>query len=323
MAENDVDFYKILGVSKKASEEEIKAAYRKLARKYHPDVNKSPGAEDKFKQISMAYEVLSNKDKRAEYDQIREASTRSNSAANGGWSSSRQTGGSYYNGSTRSMNDFLSSLFGDRGFGFYDVDGSSIFDTDFDGNRTGFASREQADLHCHLAIDFKTAVEGARNVSLEVNGKTIKVNIPAGLSTGKTLVIKGKGKKLGNGLTGDLLVTVTVEPDKSGVWSIDGLDLKRDLPVTVTELLLCKTVKVTAWGGKTISVKIPSSAHPGSSLRITGYGIKTKKQVGDLVCKLVLVKPDITDSKIRKALEELDSLDKDSMITSARQRDRG
>lgn len=323
MEENDVDLYKTLGVSKTASEQEIKSAYKKLARKYHPDVNKSPGAEDKFKQISMAYEVLSNKDKRAEYDQIREASTRSNNTANGGWSSNRQTGGSYYEGSTRSMNDFLSSLFGDRGFGFYDVDGSSIFDTGFDGNRTGFSSREQADLHCHLAIDFKTAVEGARNVSLEVNGETIKVNIPAGLSTGKTLEIKGKGRKRDDGSNGDLLVTVAVEPDHTGVWSLDGLDLKRDLAVTITELLLHKTVKVTAWGGKTITVKIPANARPGSSLRVKGYGVKTGKHTGDLVCKLVLVDSDVTDPKVKKVLEKLDSVDKNAVIIAARQRARG
>ena len=320
MEENDVDFYKTLGVSKTASEQEIKSAYKKLARKYHPDVNKSPGAEDKFKQISMAYEVLSNKDKRAEYDQIRESSTNQGGAFNGGWSSGSQPGGgySYHDGSTRSMNDFLASMFGGRGFGFYDVDGSDIFSTGFNGKRVGFS---HGDMQCQMAIDFKTAVEGAKNVSLKVDGKTVKVNIPAGLSTGKTMEIKGKGRKLNDGSNGDLLVTVSVEPDPSGVWSLDGLDLKRDLPVTVDELLLCKTVKVATWGGKLISVKIPASARPGSSLRVKGYGVNTGKRTGDLVCKLALVSPDTTDPKIRKTLEELGSMDKNTASIVAHQRE--
>lgn len=322
MEENDVDLYKTLGVSKTASEQEIKSAYKKLARKYHPDVNKSPGAEDKFKQISMAYEVLSNKDKRAEYDQIRESSAHQSGAFNGGWSSGSQPGGgySYHGGSTRSMNDFLASMFGGRGFGFYDVDGSDIFSTGFDGKRAGHS---QGDIQCQMSIDFKTAVEGAKSVSLKVDCKTVKVNIPAGLSTGKTLEIKGKGRKRDDGSNGDLLVTVAVEPDHTGVWSLDGLDLKRDLAVTVTELLLHRTVKVTAWGGKTITVKIPANARPGSSLRVKGYGVKTGKHTGDLVCKLVLVDSDVTDPKVKKALEELDAVDKNAAIIAARQRARG
>ena len=319
MAENDVDLYKTLGVSKTASEQEIKSAYKKLARKYHPDVNKSHEAEDRFKQISMAYEVLSNKDKRAEYDQIRESSAHQGGAFNDGWSSGRQPGGySYHGGSTRSMNDFLASMFGGRGFGFYDVDGSDIFSTGFNGKRAGHS---QGDIRCQTSIDFKTAVEGAKNVNLKVDGKTVKVNIPAGLSTGKTMEIKGKGRKLNDGSNGDLLVTVSVEPDPSGVWSLDGLDLKRDLPVTVDELLLCKTVKVATWGGRLISVKIPASARPGSSLRVKGYGVNTGKRTGDLVCKLALVSPDTTDPKIRKTLEELGSLDKNTASIVAHQRE--
>ena len=242
MAENEwlsKDFYKVLGVSKDASDDDIKKAYRKLARKYHPDVNKTKEAEEKFKDISEAYDVLSKKEDRQKYDAIRQF----------GMGGARFAGGSGAGGFDASgFSDIFGSMFGQGAggnpnlndifsmFGGAAGQGAGGYGQQAYGNAGGYGYEEAPrpengeDRNSNISLTLRQAVKGA-TVSLSVDGKKFKAHVPAGVKDGQKIKLAGKGKPgINGGKAGDLYLHVTVNPDST--FSMRGRDIVMNLPVT-------------------------------------------------------------------------------------------
>ena len=262
MAEKD--YYEILGVKKTASDDEIKKAYRTLAKKYHPDKNKgNKEAENKFKEISEAYAVLSDKEKREQYDRLgREAfSFGGAGGANpfAGFDFSqftdrvRRAGGGRRSTSTGGFTDIFSDLFSGGGF----EEGPS---------RGG-------DIEAELTIGFREAVLGA-TMDLTVNGSRIKVKIPEGVSDGQRIRLRGKGAPGGmGGQAGDLNVLVHVKSHP--FYERRGDDIHIDLPITVGEAIHGAEVEVPTIHGP-VRARIPPGTQGGQTFRLRGKGVKKK-----------------------------------------------
>ncbi|MDQ6803162.1 MAG: J domain-containing protein [Acidobacteriota bacterium] len=265
MAEKD--YYEILGVKKTATEEEIKKSYRTLAKKYHPDKNKgNKEAENKFKEMSEAYAVLSDKEKRDQYDRLgREAF--SFGGAGGGqnpfagfdfsqFGGARARTGRRSSGGPAGFTDIFSDLFGSGG-------GIEFEET---------PSRGQ-DINAELTIGFREAVTGA-TMDLTVNGNHIKVKIPEGVANGQTIRLRGKGGPGGRGSPpGDLNVLVHVTPHP--FFERRGDDIHINLPVTVGEAIRGAEVEVPTIRGD-VRAKIPAHTPAGRTFRLTGKGVKKK-----------------------------------------------
>ncbi|MFT8788079.1 MAG: DnaJ C-terminal domain-containing protein [Bifidobacterium psychraerophilum] len=322
MAENEwlnKDFYKVLGVSKDASEAEITKAYRKLARQYHPDLNKGAAAEEKFKDISEAYDVLRNKEQRQKYDAIRQF----------GMGGARFAGGSGQSGfDANSFQDIFGSMFGgaSEGQGSSRVrfstssggqpDFSDIFSS-FSGagngsSRAGFQrSQEQPkamkgeDRSSSITLTFRQAVKGA-TVSLSVGGTKFKTHIPAGVRDGQKIRLSGKGHKgRFGGANGDLYLSVKVK--ESERFTLDGLDLVMDLPVTVAEAGAGAKVEALDIDGENISIKVPAGTSSGTRIRVSGKGVHGAKGKGDLVARVQIMLPHKLTLKQKKLLHEFDN----------------
>ncbi|GAA1585171.1 DnaJ C-terminal domain-containing protein [Leucobacter aridicollis] len=289
----DKDFYRTLGVSKDADDAELKKVYRKLARKYHPDSN--PGdtaAEAKFKEISEAYSVLSDKEQRSEYDQIRAM------GAGGARFTSGGQGG-------QGFEDVFGGMFGGGHGGRntqYTFQQGGGYDDLF--NMFGGAPRgpqKGRDVKASTTIDFETAVSGD-TVTLQTSTGNVKVKIPAGVSNGQKIRLRGKGEQGPPGTpAGDLLLTVTVR--KHPVFERDGLNLKLKLPVTFTEATLGATVEVPTLGGDTVKLKVQPGTPSGRVLRVKGRGVKTSKGTGDLLAEIQVAVPSHLSDAAREALE--------------------
>jgi molecular chaperone DnaJ len=288
------DFYKELGVEKSADDATIKKAYRKLARKYHPDQN--PGdnaAEAKFKSVSEAYSVLSDKSQRSEYDQIRSyagGGPRFMPGAGGGASAEDLFGG-MFGGSSRPRSSSRGSFAGmnlDDLFGY----GGSSFDSQFNRyedqirNQSGGRPRARMDqpgesINAEVTLPFRTAVEGD-TVELTVAGKNVKVRIPAGIKDGGTLRVPGKGyASPGTGPKGDLNLTVNVT--KHPVYSMQGRNLKINVPVTFAEAAAGATIDIPKIDGSSVKLKIAPGTPTGRTMRVKDAGVKTAQGTGDLL----------------------------------------
>jgi DnaJ-class molecular chaperone len=262
MAEKD--YYEILGVKKSATEEEIKKAYRSLAKKYHPDRNKgNKEAENKFKGISEAYTVLSDKEKREQYDRLgREAFNFGAGGANpyAGFDFSQFANRARRGGGRRAgpggFTDIFSDLFGGGG------------GINFEG-----AAARGNDINAELTIGFRDAVLGA-TMDLTVNGSHIKVKIPEGVADGQTIRLRGKGSpaQMG-GQPGDLNVLVRVTPHP--FYERRGDDIHIDLPVTAGEAVRGAEIEVPTIHGP-VRARIPSGTQGGQTFRLTGKGVKKK-----------------------------------------------
>ena len=274
MAENEwlsKDFYKVLGVSKDASDDDIKKAYRKLARKYHPDVNKTKEAEEKFKDISEAYDVLSKKEDRQKYDAIRQF----------GMGGARFAGGS---GGPNNINDIFSMFGGAAGQGGqpYGGYGQSPY-----GNAGGYGYEEAPrpengeDRNSKISLTLRQAVKGA-TVSLSVDGKKFKAHVPAGVKDGQKIKLAGKGKLgINGGKAGDLYLHVTVKPDAT--FSMRGHDIVMDLPVTVGQAVAGGKVEAKDIDGNPVTFKVPAGSSSGAEVKLTGLGVQRSNQPGDLI----------------------------------------
>ncbi|MCR8678333.1 MULTISPECIES: DnaJ C-terminal domain-containing protein [Campylobacter] len=287
--------YETLGISKGASSDEIKKAYRKLARQYHPDINKEPGAEEKFKEINAAYEILSDETKRQQYDQYGDSMF-------GGQSFHDFSRANF--GSNADINDILNQIFGNfgrssgsrRGFGGFS---SSGFES-FDGFGGGFG--QNLDIQAKINIPFELAVNGG-DYEFSINGEKIKIKIPAGLKSGEKLRARNKGKSAGSH-RGDLIITVNIEDDKE--YKRDGDDLYKNLDISLKTALFGGKIEVKTFK-KDVSIKIPANTKNGQKIRLKGYGVKNRKSeiYGDMYLVINVVLPDVDqlDAQLKDLLQ--------------------
>jgi molecular chaperone DnaJ len=275
------DFYKVLGVTKDVSEAELKKVYRKLARKYHPDSN--PGdakAEAKFKEITEANSVLSDPEQRKEYDQFR---------AMGGGARFTAPGGQGQ--SSAGFEDVFANLFGGRGGGF----------GGFGGPVPG------SDLSATTTIPFIDSINGT-TIRLNYEGMTpINAKIPAGVSDGQKIKLRGKGQASPNvGPNGDLIITVSVKAHP--VFSRDGINLRLTVPVTFAEAVLGATITVPTLGGDPVKLKVAPNTPNGRVLRVKGKGVPSAKGTGDLLAMVEVLVPTHISEQAAKALKDFDEL---------------
>lgn len=277
----DKDFYAALGVSQDASAEEIKKAYRKLARQYHPD--KNPGdeaAEQRFKEISEAHTVLADPEERQQYDAIRSMGSGARFQAGGpdsGSSGFEDIFGGLFGGGQRS---------GRGGFGPGGPDLSDLFGG---GGGSPFGgSPKGADRTASTTISFKGAVRGTTVGLREPSGNVIDVRIPAGIKDGQKVRVKGKGQQ-GPGGSGDLMVQVSIQPHP--LFSRDGDDIRMPLPVRFDEAALGATVEVPTIHGETVRIKVPAGSSTGKVLRLKGQGIRKKQRSGDMLVEVKIEVP--------------------------------
>jgi len=305
----DKDFYKVLGVSKDVSDADLKKTYRKLARTYHPDSNAGdPAAEAKFKEVSEAYSVLSDKEQRAEYDQLRamgSGSARFQPGASGGFEdvfSRFQPGGA---GGQQADFDDLFAMFGQQSGGRF---GSGRFGQPSGGFRGFGGPQRGADVTARTTLDFTTAVKGDTITLQGDDGKPIKVKIPAGVSDGQKIKLRGRGRPSPDGgEAGDIVLTVGVRPHP--VFTREGLNLRIHVPVTFTEAALGATIEVPTLGGDSVKLRVAPGTPSGRVLRVKGRGVQTAKGTGDLLAEVQVAVPTHLDAAAREALERFHELE--------------
>lgn len=295
------NLYDVLGVSKTATATEIKSQYRKLARKYHPDLNKDDkNAAEKFKEISSAYDILGDKDKRQKYDNNEiDAEGKPTGFGAGGFGGGF---GSNDFGGSNQYNTYTNGGFNGAGFDFSSLFGEDIF-SQFTGNR-GFGSRTQKgqDIAYSLDIDFLDAAKGAEK-SIILNNKQLNVKIPAGTQSGQVLRLKGQGTKgATSNLNGDALITINVRPHP--YFKVDGRDILLDLPISIKEAVLGAKVTVPTISGK-VNVTIPPYSSSQEKLRLKGKGIKTKNGTGDEIINLVVNVPKSKNADLESVLRNM------------------
>ncbi|NVN90414.1 MAG: J domain-containing protein [Desulfuromonadales bacterium] len=298
------DYYKTLGVDKDASQETIQRAYRKLARKYHPDINKAHDAEEKFKQINEAYEVLGDPEKRTKYDQV-------GSSWNSGFESYGSAGGenvhfSFNSADPGQFSDFFQNLFGGRwNFG--------------EGNDrwgSGGQRRRGRDQEARIDISLSEAYHGARK-SIEMErietdadgrpqkaGKSYEVTIPPGMTEGSLIRISEQGGRGSGGAeAGDLYLRIHILPDPR--FTINGHDLATSIDIAPWEAALGAKVPVATVDGR-INLNIPAGTQSGLTLRVRGKGMPVSSAIhGDLLVTVRIVVPKPLSTRERQLFEEL------------------
>jgi curved DNA-binding protein len=287
--------YETLGVSENATPEEIKKAYRKLARKYHPDINKEPEAQEKFKEINAAYEVLSDPEKKAQYDQFGD----------------QMFGGQNFSDFARSqggdidIEEILRAVFG-GGFGGATGGGfgsrrSGGFGG-FEGFGGGFGTPD-LDIRDRITIPFITSVNGGK-YHVQIGDESFDIKIPAGIKNGETLRVRGKGKSYNN-QRGDLLITVEVAP--SPEYELKGNDLYKTIDIPLKYAMFGGKVEVDT-PEKKVTLKVPKNTKNGQKFRLKGKGFPDRKsgQKGDLYLIANVVLPDVDSlpEELKKACEE-------------------
>jgi len=283
MAEKD--YYEILGVKKTATEAEIKKAYRDLAKKFHPDKNKgNKDAENRFKEISEAYAVLSDKEKRSQYDRLGAEAFGPGGAnpfagfdfsqfmGDGGRGKRTRRTTTSGGGTTMDFTDIFGDLFGGGGGG-------------------GFAPQEQPEMQAELTIEFRDAILGS-TMSLQVNGDSMKVKIPEGIGNGQKIRVK-------RGNT-PLQITVRVKPHP--LFERRGEDIHIDLPITVGEAIRGAEVEVPTVYGQS-RIRVPAGTQSGRTMRLSGKGVKRKGGAGDQYCRILVFIPAEAPAEAVDAIE--------------------
>lgn len=282
--------YETLEVSPNATSDEIKKSYRRLARKYHPDINKEKDAEEKFKEINAAYEILSDEKKRKQYDQFGDS----------------MFGGQNFHDFARgqgnvNLDDILSQIFGGGGFsqGTGGFGGFESF-----GGFGGFGGRSQPnlDINAQITIPFSTAILGGKH-NINLQNQNFDIKIPAGIRDGETIRLRGKGKTMGN-QSGDVLLKVSVAPHPQYSQDGDNLTKKFDLPLK-TALFGGKVEIETLY--KTITLKVPKNTKNNQRFRVKELGAynRKSKSYGDLYLEANIILPDI-DSLPKELVESLE-----------------
>ncbi|HFD14179.1 MAG TPA: J domain-containing protein [Epsilonproteobacteria bacterium] len=280
--------YETLGVSENASADEIKKAYRKLARKYHPDINKDESAVDKFKEINAAYEVLSDAEKKSQYDQFGD----------------QMFGGQNFHdfaqgqGGGVDLDEILRQMFGGGGGGGF----SGGFGGAQGGGFGGFGGPD-LDMQARITIPFMVSVTGGKH-NVSANGQNFDIKIPAGIKSGETMRVRGKGKQY-QGQAGDLLIQVEVA--SSDAYERKGDNLYKTFDVPLKEALFGGKIAIET-PEKEVSLKVPQNTKNGQKFRLKGKGVPDRKTAmkGDLylVANVVLPDVDSLDDDVKKVLEE-------------------
>ncbi|MGZ4997768.1 MAG: DnaJ C-terminal domain-containing protein [Methylobacter sp.] len=297
------DYYKIMGLSRNATQDEVKRAYRKLARKYHPDVSKEKDAEAKFKELGEAYEVLQDPEKRAAYDRL---------GAN--WKAGEDfrppphwdegfefKGGGFTGGGAGVFSDFFEQLFGRGGF------------RPSEQSARGFQTRGQ-DAHAKIYIDLEDSIRGTtRNITLsapemdarghvQVKQRSLNIKIPKGIKPGQHIRLSGQGDPgSGGGKAGDLLLEIAFNPHR--LYRISDADIYLDLPVTPWEAALGAKIKVPTPDGS-VDLKIPPNSHQGSKLRLKGRGLPAKTP-GDFFVVLQIALPPANTDRAKAVYQKM------------------
>jgi DnaJ-class molecular chaperone len=302
------DPYQVLGVSKGASEAEVKSAYRKLAKKLHPDANKhDPKAATRFAEINAAYEIVGDGDKRKAFD-------RGEIDAEGkprfqGFAGHQGGGARGPGGGTR----FENVNFGPDGFQRASGFGGGGFEDLLRGMFTGGGARPRhfetedfgvpvtgQDLHAALTITLPEAAKGSKARVHLPTGKDIEVKIPAGIGDGQQIRLKGQGWPSANGKPGDALITVNVAPHP--LFKPDGADLRIDLPITLYEAVLGGKVRAPTLDGA-VELAIPAGTNSGRTFRLKGKGLKAKSGTGDLLATVRIMLPDTSDESLKDLMK--------------------
>jgi curved DNA-binding protein len=294
------DYYQVMGVPRDATDAQIKQAYRKLARKYHPDVSKEKNAEARFKEVGEAYEVLKSPEKRAAYDQLGKnyragEDFRPPPNWDSGFEFSGDFGGAGPSGS--SYSDFFDSLFGAQARAGR-------------GTRRAYRPDRGEDHHAKVLLDLEAALNGGtRSFTLRVpeidehgrlvsKERTLNVQVPKGILAGQQIRLAGQGGPAPEGgKPGDLYIEVEFQPHP--LYQVEGRDLKLQLPVAPWEAALGATVKTPTPSG-TVDLKIPPNSHAGTKLRLKGRGIPASPP-GDLYVVLEIALPPANDDKAKAA----------------------
>ena len=301
------DYFKVLGVERSADADAVKRAFRKLARKYHPDVNPdNQEAEARFKEVSEAYEVLSDPEKRRRYEQFGHYWNQAGVPGGGSGPAGVDVDFGRYGNFDDFINDLLGRFGGGAGPGGY-AGGGPGFGGGFPGGgfpRGGARSTLNLDAEATVKVGFSEAFRGGER-TLSVNDERVQVRIPPGVKSGSKLRLKGKGNaQPGTGRRGDLYLIIDVQSHP--IWRLEGDQLRADLPVAFDELALGGTVKVMTPDGEA-EVSIPSGTAPGRSLRLKGKGWPGKSGRGDLLLTLDLQWPKQWSKEQRQLLEQLQS----------------
>jgi DnaJ-class molecular chaperone len=294
------DPYAVLGVARTASEDEIRRAYRKLAKKHHPDLNQGDArAEDRFKAVSTAYDLLSDAEKRRRFDAGEidaSGAERAYTRRPGGWPGARGGAGDTryqrtdgYDAFTDAgdIDDILRGMFGQGG-------------ARAGGGRGGGKGR---DISYTLRADFRLATEGGETTVTLADGRSLKVTLPVGLTDGQTIRLRGQGEKGGRGVPGDALIEVRIIPDP--VLERDGADIRMTLPISLQEAVLGGRVEVPTLVGP-VMLTIPKGSNSGAVLRLKGKGVRspTGDSRGDQYVKLAVTLPDPMDPELARFVEE-------------------
>lgn len=292
------DPYLELGVPRTASAEEIRKAFRKLAKQYHPDANPNDrAAEETFKRVSAAFDVIGDEEKRRKFDRGEiDAEGREQYAGfqGGPWGPGGASGGRYRPGPGSpgfegvDINDILGEVFGQRG----GAGGRAGF---------GFGGGRGGDLRAHLDIDLEEAIRGGKKRIAFSDGRTLEVNIPKGAQEGQTLRLKGQGAP-GRAGPGDALIEIGLKPHP--LYRREGADLTMDLPVSVPDAVLGGKVEAPTPDGP-VTLTVPKGSNSGAQLRLKGRGfVGAKGQRGDLFARLVVTLPEAADPALETFAEQ-------------------
>lgn len=311
------DYYDILEVPRDATAAQIKKAYRRLARKYHPDrAHNDPHAVERFKEVQEAYDVLSDAQKRQNYDRFGHAGVNMKDVP---WPGAGGAGRTYRytSGGPGGINFDFSEIFGgsggDVGFDFSEIFGNAGVKArrTWPGSR-GFTPQKGRDIEHSVRVSFEEAIRGAtRDVVATVTQpdgrqrrERISIKIPAGVDNGRKIRVRGKGQPGPNGNDGDLIIKVDVDEHK--FFRREGGDIYLDVPLTITEATLGAKIDVPTLSGKT-SVTIPPGSSSGRKLRLKGKGIKTPQSsaAGDMYLILKIIPPADLDGEARKLFENI------------------
>jgi DnaJ-class molecular chaperone len=314
------DPYEVLGVSKGANEADVKSAYRRLAKKLHPDANKhDPKAASRFAELNAAYEIVGDSDKRKAFDRgeidaegkprfqgFEGFGAQPGGGAHGpggahfesfsfGPDGFRRAGGAGPGGGGGAgFEDLLRGMFGGR------AGAGRGFGTQFETEDFGAPAGGQ-DLHASLTITLGDAAKGTKTRVHLPTGKDVEVKIPAGIASGQQIRLKGQGWPSPNGRAGDALITINVAPHP--LFKPDGADLRLELPITLYEAALGGKVRVPTLDGA-VELAIPAGTNSGRTFRLKGKGLKAKSGAGDLLATVRVVLPDRVDDEFKELMKK-------------------